>query len=58
VGLPGTNGNSEVGHESWCRTHRLSGFKDKSGCNKTLAEEQVLKDAFQYAMDNNKSTFF
>jgi bisphosphoglycerate-independent phosphoglycerate mutase (AlkP superfamily) len=34
-----------VGHESWCRTHRLSGFsQDKSGCNKTL-EEQV-KDAF------------
>jgi 2,3-bisphosphoglycerate-independent phosphoglycerate mutase len=45
-------------HESWCRTHRLSGCQDKSGCNKTLAEEQVLKDAFQYALDNNKKVHF
>jgi 2,3-bisphosphoglycerate-independent phosphoglycerate mutase len=35
-----------------CRTHRLSGFAkiNLAVANKTLAEEQVLKDAFQYAM--------
>jgi 2,3-bisphosphoglycerate-independent phosphoglycerate mutase len=57
----GTNGNSEVGHMNLGAGRIV--YQDLAKinlavANKTLAEEQVLKDAFQYAMDNNKSTFF
>jgi 2,3-bisphosphoglycerate-independent phosphoglycerate mutase len=57
VGLP--EGNSEVGHESWCWTNCLSGFSKNKFivANKTLAEEQVLKEAFQFAKDHKKSPF-
>jgi 2,3-bisphosphoglycerate-independent phosphoglycerate mutase len=61
VGLPeGQMGNSEVGHMNGAgRIVYQDLAKINLAVNKTLAEEQVLKDAFQYAMDNNKkSTFF
>jgi 2,3-bisphosphoglycerate-independent phosphoglycerate mutase len=53
-------GNSEVGHMNLGAGRIV--YQDLAKinlavANKTLAEEQVLKDAFQYAMDNNKSTF-
>jgi 2,3-bisphosphoglycerate-independent phosphoglycerate mutase len=62
VGLPeGQMGNSEVGHMNLGAGRIV--YQDLAKinlavANKTLAEEQVLKDAFQYAMDNNKKVHF
>jgi 2,3-bisphosphoglycerate-independent phosphoglycerate mutase len=62
VGLPeGQMGNSEVGHMNLGAGRIV--YQDLAKinlavANKTLAEEQVLKDAFQYAMDNNKKYIF
>jgi 2,3-bisphosphoglycerate-independent phosphoglycerate mutase len=62
VGLPeGQMGNSEVGHMNLGAGRIV--YQDLAKinlavANKTLAEEQVLKDAFQYAMDNHKKVHF
>jgi 2,3-bisphosphoglycerate-independent phosphoglycerate mutase len=59
VGLPeGQMGNS-VGHMNLGAGRIVYQFKiNLAVANKTLAEEQVLKDAFQYALDNNKKYIF
>lgn len=62
VGLPeGQMGNSEVGHMNLGAGRIV--YQDLAKINlavthKTLAREQVLKDAFQYAKDNNKKVHF
>ena len=62
VGLPeGQMGNSEVGHMNLGAGRIV--YQDLAKINlavakKTLAQEQVLKDAFQYAKDNNKDVHF
>lgn len=62
VGLPeGQMGNSEVGHMNLGAGRIV--YQDLAKINlavahKTLAKEQVLKDAFQYAKDNNKDVHF
>nr|WP_288834099.1 2,3-bisphosphoglycerate-independent phosphoglycerate mutase [uncultured Flavobacterium sp.] len=62
VGLPeGQMGNSEVGHMNLGAGRIV--YQDLAKinlavANKTLAQEQVLKDAFQYAKDNNKKVHF
>ena len=62
VGLPeGQMGNSEVGHMNLGAGRIV--YQDLAKINlavgnKTLAQEQVLKDAFQYAKDNNKKVHF
>ncbi|MBA0884525.1 2,3-bisphosphoglycerate-independent phosphoglycerate mutase [Flavobacterium undicola] len=62
VGLPeGQMGNSEVGHMNLGAGRIV--YQDLAKinlavANKTLAQEQVLKDAFQYAKDNNKKIHF
>jgi 2,3-bisphosphoglycerate-independent phosphoglycerate mutase len=62
VGLPeGQMGNSEVGHMNLGAGRIV--YQDLAKINlavaqKTLAEEQVLKDAFQYAKDNHKKVHF
>ncbi|MFT7165031.1 MAG: 2,3-bisphosphoglycerate-independent phosphoglycerate mutase, partial [Flavobacterium sp.] len=62
VGLPeGQMGNSEVGHMNLGAGRIV--YQDLAKinlavANKTLAKEQVLKDAFQYAKDNNKKVHF
>ena len=62
VGLPeGQMGNSEVGHMNLGAGRIV--YQDLAKinlavANKTLAEEQVLKDAFQYAKDNHKKVHF
>jgi 2,3-bisphosphoglycerate-independent phosphoglycerate mutase len=62
VGLPeGQMGNSEVGHMNLGAGRII--YQDLAKinlavANKTLAKEQVLKDAFQYAKDNNKKVHF
>jgi 2,3-bisphosphoglycerate-independent phosphoglycerate mutase len=54
----GQMGNSEVGHMNLGAGRIV--YQDLASCNlavanETLAQEQVLKDAFQYAKDKNKS---
>ena len=54
-------GNSEVGHMNLGAGRIV--YQDLAKinlavANKTLAQEQVLKDAFQYAKDNNKKVHF
>jgi 2,3-bisphosphoglycerate-independent phosphoglycerate mutase len=53
-------GNSEVGHMN-LGAGRIVYVKickiNLAVNNNTLAQEQVLKDAFQYAKDHRKSTF-
>ncbi|HEY4616853.1 MAG TPA: 2,3-bisphosphoglycerate-independent phosphoglycerate mutase [Flavobacterium sp.] len=62
VGLPeGQMGNSEVGHMNLGAGRII--YQDLAKinlavANKTLAKEQVLKDAFQYAKDNHKKVHF
>jgi len=62
VGLPeGQMGNSEVGHMNLGAGRIV--YQDLAKinlavANKTLASEQVLKDAFQYAKDNHKKVHF
>ena len=62
VGLPeGQMGNSEVGHMNLGAGRIV--YQDLAKinlavANKTLAQEEVLKDAFQYAKDNNKKVHF
>ena len=62
VGLPeGQMGNSEVGHMNLGAGRIV--YQDLAKinlavANKTLAQEQVLKDAFQYAKNNNKKVHF
>ena len=62
VGLPeGQMGNSEVGHMNLGAGRIV--YQDLAKinlavANKTLAQEQVLKDTFQYAKDNNKKVHF
>jgi 2,3-bisphosphoglycerate-independent phosphoglycerate mutase len=62
VGLPeGQMGNSEVGHMNLGAGRIV--YQDLAKinlavANKTLAKEQVLKDAFQYAKDNHKKVHF
>ncbi|GIZ08979.1 2,3-bisphosphoglycerate-independent phosphoglycerate mutase [Flavobacterium sp. UMI-01] len=62
VGLPeGQMGNSEVGHMNLGAGRIV--YQDLAKinlavANNTLAQEQVLKDAFQYAKDNNKKVHF
>ena len=62
VGLPeGQMGNSEVGHMNLGAGRIV--YQDLAKinlavANKTLAKEQVLRDAFQYAKDNNKKVHF
>lgn len=62
VGLPeGQMGNSEVGHMNLGAGRIV--YQDLAKinlavANKTLAQEPVLKDAFQYAKDNNKKVHF
>lgn len=62
VGLPeGQMGNSEVGHMNLGAGRIV--YQDLAKinlavANKTLAQEQVLKDAFQYAKENNKKVHF
>ena len=62
VGLPeGQMGNSEVGHMNLGAGRIV--YQDLAKinlavANKTLAKEQVLKDAFQFAKDNNKKVHF
>jgi 2,3-bisphosphoglycerate-independent phosphoglycerate mutase len=62
VGLPeGQMGNSEVGHMNLGAGRIV--YQDLAKinlavANKTLAKEPVLKDAFQYAKDNNKKVHF
>jgi 2,3-bisphosphoglycerate-independent phosphoglycerate mutase len=62
VGLPeGQMGNSEVGHMNLGAGRIV--YQDLAKINlavtnKTLAKEQVLKDAFQYAKDNHKKVHF
>ena len=62
VGLPeGQMGNSEVGHMNLGAGRIV--YQDLAKinlavANKTLAQEQVLKDAFQYAKDNHKKVHF
>ena len=62
VGLPeGQMGNSEVGHMNLGAGRIV--YQDLAKinlavANKTLAQEQVLKDAFQYAKDHNKKVHF
>ena len=62
VGLPeGQMGNSEVGHMNLGAGRIV--YQDLAKinlavANKTLAQEQVLRDAFQYAKDNNKKVHF
>ncbi|MCG9791413.1 2,3-bisphosphoglycerate-independent phosphoglycerate mutase [Flavobacterium algicola] len=62
VGLPeGQMGNSEVGHMNLGAGRIV--YQDLAKinlavANKTLAKEQVLKDAFQYAKENNKKVHF
>ncbi|MFC0604015.1 2,3-bisphosphoglycerate-independent phosphoglycerate mutase [Winogradskyella pulchriflava] len=59
VGLPeGQMGNSEVGHMNLGAGRIVYQDLVKINLavkNKTLQEEQVLKDAFQYAKNNNKN---
>jgi 2,3-bisphosphoglycerate-independent phosphoglycerate mutase len=62
VGLPeGQMGNSEVGHMNLGAGRIV--YQDLAKinlavANETLAQEQVLKDAFQYAKDKNKKVHF
>jgi len=62
VGLPeGQMGNSEVGHMNLGAGRIV--YQDLAKinlavANKTLSQEQVLKDAFQYAKDNHKKVHF
>jgi 2,3-bisphosphoglycerate-independent phosphoglycerate mutase len=62
VGLPeGQMGNSEVGHMNLGAGRIV--YQDLAKinlavANKTLAQEQVLKNAFQYAKDNHKKVHF
>ncbi|MFB0909818.1 MAG: 2,3-bisphosphoglycerate-independent phosphoglycerate mutase, partial [Flavobacterium sp.] len=62
VGLPeGQMGNSEVGHMNLGAGRIV--YQDLAKinlavANKTLAKEQVLQDAFQYALDNHKKVHF
>jgi 2,3-bisphosphoglycerate-independent phosphoglycerate mutase len=62
VGLPeGQMGNSEVGHMNLGAGRIV--YQDLAKinlavANKTLAKEQVLEDAFQYAKDNHKKVHF
>ncbi|MGO4820498.1 MULTISPECIES: 2,3-bisphosphoglycerate-independent phosphoglycerate mutase [unclassified Flavobacterium] len=62
VGLPeGQMGNSEVGHMNLGAGRIV--YQDLAKinlavANKTLAQEQVLKDAFQYAKDNHRKVHF
>ncbi len=62
VGLPdGQMGNSEVGHMNLGAGRII--YQDLAKINlavqnKTLNQEKVLLDAFQYAKDNNKSLHF
>ncbi|UQD55085.1 2,3-bisphosphoglycerate-independent phosphoglycerate mutase [Flavobacterium sp. K5-23] len=62
VGLPeGQMGNSEVGHMNLGAGRIV--YQDLAKinlavANKTLAQEQVLKDVFQYAKDNHKKVHF
>lgn len=62
VGLPeGQMGNSEVGHMNLGAGRIV--YQDLAKINKavnenTLKDEQVLKDAFQYAKENNKNVHF
>jgi 2,3-bisphosphoglycerate-independent phosphoglycerate mutase len=62
VGLPeGQMGNSEVGHMNLGAGRIV--YQDLAKINLavtncTLAKEQVLKNAFQYAKDNNKKVHF
>jgi 2,3-bisphosphoglycerate-independent phosphoglycerate mutase len=62
VGLPeGQMGNSEVGHMNLGAGRIV--YQDLAKinlavANKTLAKEQVLKNAFQYAKDNHKKVHF
>jgi 2,3-bisphosphoglycerate-independent phosphoglycerate mutase len=62
VGLPeGQMGNSEVGHMNLGAGRIV--YQDLAKinlavANKTLAEEQVLKEAFQFAKDHNKKVHF
>ena len=62
VGLPeGQMGNSEVGHMNLGAGRIV--YQDLAKINlavahNTLAQEQVLKDAFQYAKDNHKKVHF
>lgn len=62
VGLPeGQMGNSEVGHMNLGAGRIV--YQDLAKinlavANKTLAQEKVLKDAFQYAKDNTKKVHF
>jgi 2,3-bisphosphoglycerate-independent phosphoglycerate mutase len=62
VGLPeGQMGNSEVGHMNLGAGRIV--YQDLAKinlavANKTLAQEQVLKDAFQHAKDNHKKVHF
>tara|TARA_R110002126_G_scaffold35527_7_gene109189 strand:+ start:1210 stop:2727 length:1518 start_codon:yes stop_codon:yes gene_type:complete len=62
VGLPeGQMGNSEVGHMNLGAGRIV--YQDLAKinlavANATLAQEQVLKDAFQYAKDNHKKVHF
>jgi 2,3-bisphosphoglycerate-independent phosphoglycerate mutase len=62
VGLPeGQMGNSEVGHMNLGAGRIV--YQDLAKinlavANKTLAKEQALKDAFQYAKDNHKKVHF
>jgi 2,3-bisphosphoglycerate-independent phosphoglycerate mutase len=59
VGLPkGQMGNSEVGHMNLGAGRIVyQDLANNLAVQYTLAQEQVLKDAFQYAKDNHKSTF-
>ena len=62
VGLPeGQMGNSEVGHMNLGAGRIV--YQDLAKinlavANNTLTQEQVLKDAFQYAKDNHKKVHF
>ena len=62
VGLPeGQMGNSEVGHMNLGAGRIV--YQDLAKinlavANKTMSEEKVLQDAFQYAKDNNKAVHF
>ncbi len=62
VGLPeGQMGNSEVGHMNLGAGRIV--YQDLVKINlavkdKTLGQEKVLADAFQYAKDNNKPVHF
>ena len=62
VGLPeGQMGNSEVGHMNLGAGRIV--YQDLAKinlavANRTLAKEQVLKDAFRYAKDNHKKVHF